>query len=97
MLWKRATYDISIFKNPNGSLKKLDSIPKAWRCCIDDTEPRLFGKNAEVREVITKLADRDKAIDKLDKYVNLTGNKEDDSNKLSDETMKNLMDKLKGE
>lgn len=36
-------------------------------------------------------------MEKLDRLINMTGNKEDDSNKLTDETMKNLMNKLKGE
>ena len=97
MLWKRANYNIDLFMDEDGEFKTLKQIPKAWRCVVDGVEKKYYGKDAHVSVVVAKLADRDKAIDKLDKYINLTGNKDDNSNKLTDETMKNLMNKLKGE
>lgn len=95
--WKRASYDIATFIDDDGEFKALKQIPKAWRCCVDGVEKKYYGKDAHVKVVVAKLADRDKAMEKLDRLINMTGNKEDDSNKLTDETMKNLMNKLKGE
>jgi len=69
MLWKRANYDVNIFKNSDGTFKPLDDIPRDWRCVIDHSEIKYYGRNAEVEVLIHKLADRDKAIDKLDKYI----------------------------
>lgn len=96
ILYKRATYDISIFCNKNGTYKKYDEIPKEWRCCIDGTEKKYYGKDANVCVIINKLADRDKAMDKLDKYIQMTKEKESDNNTLTNEVMKSLMDKLEG-
>jgi len=95
--WKRASYDISTFINEDGEFKQLKQIPKAWRCCVDGIEKKVYGKDANVKVVVAKLADRDKAIDKLDRLINMTGNDKEESNTISNEVMKSLMDKLKGE
>lgn len=95
LLWKRANYDIAIFQDDEGEMLPLKDIPKEWRCVIDGTERKHYGKDGLISVVVAKLADRDKAIDKLDKYIQMT--KEPDKggmNELTDETMSELLDFL---
>jgi hypothetical protein len=72
VLYRRAFYDISIFQNENGEFKELEDIPNEWRCCVDGVEKKYYGKDATTSVIILKLADRDRAIDKLDKYIQMT-------------------------
>jgi len=97
LLWRRAIYDILTFQNSDGSFKALNDISESWRCVVDGTEIKFYGKDAQQKVIVSKLADRDKAIDKLDKYIQMTKDKaEDAKNELTDETMKELMDMLYG-
>lgn len=97
LLWRRANYDIRTFQNSDGTFKELDEIPESWRCVIDGTEIKFYGKDAQRKVIISKLADRDKAIDKLDKYIQMTKEKaEEGKNEITDETMKTLMEMLNG-
>ena len=71
-LYRRAFYDISIFQNENGEFKEIEDVPVEWRCCVDGVEKKYYGKDATTSVIILKLADRDRAIDKLDKYIQMT-------------------------
>jgi len=84
-LWKRAFYDPSMFLDLDGEVRTIDDpetgiaraiefkdIPEEWRCVIDGIEKKYFGKDAVVYSIVLKLADRDKALDKLDKYIGMT-------------------------
>lgn len=72
LFWRRATYDITIFQKSDGAFKSLEEIPPEWRCVIDATEIKYYGKDAQKKVVVSKLADRDKAMDKLDRYIQMT-------------------------
>jgi len=97
ILYKRATYDISTFVNDDGSFKQFNDIEKEWHCVIDGTSTRYFGKDASTKVVITKLADRDSAIDKLDKYIQMTREtKEINISDMRKETEKELEDIFEG-
>jgi hypothetical protein len=54
----RALYDISWYINPDGTAKPIDTISPERRWAIDKVEPKVFGKNADVREVVYTLADK---------------------------------------
>lgn len=71
-LFNRAFYDIETFQNNDGTFKNLNEIPLEWHCCIDNSEIKYYGKDADTKVLVMKLADRDKAIDKLDKYIQMT-------------------------
>jgi tetratricopeptide (TPR) repeat protein len=75
--YKRAYYDISIFCNDDGSFKPLSEIPKDWHCCIDNLSTQYYGKDATRKVVNYKLCDRDKALDKLDKYIEFSINRQE--------------------
>lgn len=97
LIWKRATYDINTFVNSDGSFKFLDEIPHEWVCVIDETEVKYYGKDAQKRVVVSKLADREKSIERLDKFINFT--KESPGvqiNVLSDEAQINMLNLLHG-
>jgi hypothetical protein len=96
LMWHRANYDIKTFQNEDGTFKLLSEIPDEWRCCIDGVERKYYGKNADVCVVVSKLADRDKAIDKLDKYIKMTNDIQEEKNELTNETMKELLEMLHG-
>lgn len=97
IIYRRATYNVNTFTNPDGSFKLLDQIPEEWQCVIDGTEVRYFGKDAQRKVIITKLADRDKAIDKLDKYIQMTKDvKEINIHNMSKETEDRLGDIFAG-
>lgn len=70
-LKKRAFYDILTFTDSDGNFKQLNEIEDEWRCCIDGVERKYYGKDADVCVVVSKLADRDKAMDKLEKYIDM--------------------------
>jgi hypothetical protein len=55
---KRAMYDIDMFINADGSIK--DDVPKEWKCVIDDIDNNK-----------PTLADRDKALSQLSKYMGM--------------------------
>lgn len=97
ILWHRANYDIKTFQKNNGEFKELKDIPDEWSCCIDGTEIKYYGKECQQKVVVSKLADRDKAIDKLDKYIQFSKEVDFNKNTLTDETMQSLLNKLNGE
>jgi hypothetical protein len=57
----RAFYSVDMFYNSDGSVKPLDQIPSEWRFAIDDISEDFKGKDANVRTVKYKLADRAQA------------------------------------
>lgn len=77
--YKRAFYDPAIFMDQNTmQCKKLGEIPPEWRICIDQIENKFYGKDADVCSVKYVLADRNKALDQLAKYVNWIKTNTDD-------------------
>ena len=71
---KRAFYDISTFIDgyrSDGSLqwKALDKVPKEWRCVIDGVVEKRYGKEGDVAVLELNLCNRDKALERLDKYI----------------------------
>ena len=89
--YKRAFYDITTFRNNDGTFKFLEDIPEEWRCCIDGIEERYFGKEADVKAIITKLPDREVSLRELGKWINLVEEKLDLTvTKISREAKKNL-------
>lgn len=54
----RAFYDPEVFFYPDGTARQLDDIPKEYRICIDGISEDFKGKDAQVRVVTYKLADR---------------------------------------
>jgi hypothetical protein len=96
-LKKRAFYDVTKFFNDNGKMKKLSEIDEEWRCCIDGIERKFYGKDADVSVVVLKLADKDKSMDRLEKYINMIEEKGNDINlNISGETKINLLNVLHG-
>lgn len=95
VLLRRAFFDVNIFFNDDGSAKKVSEIPEEWRCVIDGLEKKYYGRMADVSVDIFKLADRDKAITKLQEYI---GMKKDDTEPtgVSAEIKINLMNILHG-
>ncbi|MCP4355411.1 MAG: hypothetical protein GY793_07215 [Proteobacteria bacterium] len=73
ILWKRAFYNITMFVTPQGNpcFTDWDQVPIEWLCVLDGIERRYHGKDA-IPTVSLKLADRDKALDKLDRYIDMT-------------------------
>lgn len=69
--YRRAFYDIAMFYNENGTIKKLKDIPEDWRCVIDGKEDKYYGKEAEIKVETYKLADKEKSLDRLCKYIDL--------------------------
>lgn len=72
----RAYYDVSTFYNADGSVKDLEQIPQEARYAIDDVTEDFKGKDADVRTVKYKLADRmqaQKAINDLLKKTEADG------------------------
>jgi hypothetical protein len=61
----RAYYDIEWFYFPDGTARPIDTITPEHRWAIDKVEPKIFGKNADVREVVYTLADREAARKEL--------------------------------
>lgn len=95
VLYKRAFYDITIFQTSLGKWKKLEDIPKEWRCCIDGVEEKYYGKDAAQRSVILKMANKDIALDKLDKFTGLTRDEDDGKiglTKDTEELLKNIFE-----
>lgn len=72
-LWRRAFYDPAQFLTTDGEPKfnHLEDVPEEWRCCIEGIESQYFGKDADQKVIKIKLADRDKAMDRLAKYIDL--------------------------
>ena len=93
--YRRAFYDITMFQDEEGNFKKLTGIDKEWRCCVDATEVKYYGKDAQRRVVVSKLPDRDKALDKLSKYIEMIKEKLDlHVSTISEEARTNLQDIL---
>ena len=79
MLKARAFYDESIFYHPDGTAKPLDAIPREWRYAIDGVTEDFRGKDANVRTVNYKLADRMSAAKMLQELLKV---KEEESSTL---------------
>lgn len=73
VLYARAFYDPDMFLDRQGRFRhqNLSDIPEQWRCCIDGIETKAYGKNAERLVTTYKLADREKAAEKLAKYIGM--------------------------
>ncbi len=91
-LTARAFYDINMFIHQDGSPKfsKIEDVPEQWRCVIDGIESKAYGKDANVVKIVLKLADRERAIEKLSKYIELYKESEKQELLMTDETAKRL-------
>jgi hypothetical protein len=69
-LMHRAFYDSSTFIGDNGKIIPMSIIPEEWRCCVDSVETKYYGKDA-IKVITYKLADRDKARQELEKYIEM--------------------------
>jgi len=71
---KRATYDPLMFYDINGEpkIKTLKDIPEEWRCVVDGIEKKYYGKDATTYTIVLKLADKEKALMWLDKFIGMT-------------------------
>jgi hypothetical protein len=85
----RANYDPLWYYYPDGSARPLDSIPMEYRWAIDKVEPKIFGKNADVREVVYTLADKNAARKELREMLSLS---KDESN--NDDGMRNKLSEI---
>lgn len=81
LLQARAFYDVSTFFDTNGKAKPLDEIPQQARYALDDITEDFKGKDADVRTVKYKLADRMQARKELEILLK-KGEDEGDANKL---------------
>jgi len=72
--YKRAFYDPLMFYDVDGEPKitSLKDIPQEYRCVVDGVNKRYYGKDASRHVIELKLADREKALAWLDKYLGLT-------------------------
>jgi hypothetical protein len=72
--FKRAFYDVKMFINDDGSpaFAGWDEIPEEWRVVVDGIETKAYGKDASVEKIVIKLANKENALDKLDKYIGMT-------------------------
>jgi hypothetical protein len=90
--YNQMTYDIAeIIDNEGQLIKNLSEYTKEQRQCIEHIETKYAGKVELVKYVVVKLADRNKAADKLAKYIEMM--KEPDTNLfigIGDETMRRL-------
>lgn len=89
-LYIRANYNISWYFFPDGTAKPLDQISIERQWAIDKIEPKIFGKNADVREVTYTLADQDKARVALQELIN----KRDEGKGGGDEGMRSKLDEI---
>lgn len=92
-IWfSQATYDPSIFFNPDGELKfkTWEEIPEKYRCCIEGMEIKYYGKDAQRKIIALKLVDKKFAQDKLDKYIQMTKDTSKTEIEMSDETVTKL-------
>ena len=86
----QATYDPSMFINPDGSIafKSWDDIPPKFRCCVEGAETKFYGKDAIVDVQVLKLVDRKWAMKELMKMF---------PNKFSPERIQHIHTTLDGE
>lgn len=63
----QATYDPSMFINPDGSpaFSTWNEIPEEYRCCIEGISTSRYGKNYDIEKTVIKLVDRSQAREKL--------------------------------
>lgn len=63
----QATYDPAMFISPDGSpaFTDWDEIPQKYHCCVEGIESKFYGKNADRKVVVIKLADRKQARQEL--------------------------------
>lgn len=73
VLMIQAFYDPSMFVKPDGTPNFTDwkEIPKDYRVCIAGIEKKYYGKDAERQTIKVDLVNRDKALEKLEKYINM--------------------------
>lgn len=71
--YARAFYDPTMFVDADGQarIKDVNKIPEKWRPAIDGIEAKYYGKDADRKVVVFKLADRTKALQELSKYIQL--------------------------
>jgi len=90
--------DILDYVDEQGNLKKrLSDIPKYLRQCIKKIEPKYYGKDAGVRVLTVELMGKEFAMQTLMKYINMVKEDKNNENTLTDETLKSLLNKLRGE
>jgi hypothetical protein len=74
----RANYDPLWYYFPDGTARPLDDITLERRWAIDKVEPKIFGKNADVREVMYTLADKNAARKELKELLSLSKDEQSD-------------------
>jgi hypothetical protein len=89
-LYIRANYDPLWYFFPDGTARPMDQISQERRWAIDKVEPKIYGKNADVREVTYVLADQDKARVALQELIN----KRDEGSGKGDEGMRSKLDEI---
>lgn len=74
VLQKRAFYDPFMFFDENGQplFNSMKQVPPEWRVVVDGIEEKHWGKEGEVKWVVLKLADRQKALNELTKLLELS-------------------------
>lgn len=92
---QRAFYDPSDFITPEGgpAFSSWAKLPEEKRCVIEGIEKRYYGKDADRSSIVLKLADREKALNSLSRYINLFKSADDGGRlnlNLPDETVQRL-------
>jgi len=86
----RANYDLSWYYYPDYTAKPLDEISMEHRWAIDKVEPKVFGKDANVREVVFILADKNAARKELKELLE----KKDDRDGGADDGMRSKLSEI---
>lgn len=84
--YRRATYSISTFYNPDGTPKLLSDIEIEWQCCIDDMQYVKITDGYVIKAY--KLPNRDSALQALYRFA--TGNDMNTTNTLPEDAKKKI-------
>lgn len=92
VLYKRAFYDPEKLVTESGApaFTKWSDVPEDMRVCVDSIETRAYGKDADTRITIMKLANRENAMRELSKYIALFKEPDALPLELTEDTIKNL-------
>jgi len=90
-LYLQAFYDPKMFIQIDGTpnFKDWDDIPKDLRICIEGIETKYYGQS-ERKVIIVKLVDRNKALERLDKWLGMTREKMNVVHTIDEDTSKKL-------
>ena len=68
--YRRAFYPLNVFFHDDKTPRNLSEIPKEWHCCIDGIDKKIQGQSEQEVHVF-RLANREKALDQLAKYMGM--------------------------